>query len=348
MTQDYQTGLPSDPQGSTTQTAKDQAAGVAQSAAQSGAQLVGEAKTQAGQVGREAGRQAKGILDQGRSQLADQASQQQTKLAGGIRSFGDELHSLAQGSPQPGMASDIAQQVASRADSVAQWLEGREPGDLLQELKGFARSRPGTFLAVAAGAGLLAGRLTRGIRDASSDETSTGGGTHRLPGAASTGLEAGPTYGTPTYEPSTYGTGAVYGETTSTGTGAEYAAGAGTATGLYQESASTLGTAGGTPTYGLEQADYGTQGEFGTGNSYATSDYTSAGAPMTSGSSEDTMVYPAAGTGTYGGGTENPEQTAAYGTEDPGVFGGGTTEVPEREAEIDTAWPPVHGEGDQR
>ncbi|HEY3438379.1 MAG TPA: hypothetical protein VGK35_11900, partial [Actinotalea sp.] len=79
------------------------------------------------------------------------------------------------------------------------------------------------------------------------------------------------------------------------------------------------------------------------------------GTPTTSGSSDDTMVY---GTrspdsddipDSYGGGTENPPtDTPAYGTQEAGVFGGGTTEVPEREADLDSLWPPVHGEGEQR
>ena len=119
MTQDHQTGLPCDLQGSTTQIANDQAAGVVHSAARSGAQLVDEA----------------------------------------VRSFGEELHSMARGSSEPGMASDLAQQVGSRADAV----------------KAFAPDKPGTFLAVAAGVGLLAGRLTRGIKDASDDPVPTYG-----------------------------------------------------------------------------------------------------------------------------------------------------------------------------
>ena len=61
----------------------------------------------------------------------------------------------------------------------------------MQELQAFARQRPGTFLLVAAGAGLLAGRLTRGVKDASSTDSS--GSAHRgvgevTPNAAVPGL----------------------------------------------------------------------------------------------------------------------------------------------------------------
>ena len=40
---------------------------------------------------------------------------------------------------------------------------GSDPGSLLNEVKSFARQRPGTFLLLAAGAGVLAGRLTRSL-----------------------------------------------------------------------------------------------------------------------------------------------------------------------------------------
>ena len=42
------------------------------------------------------------------------------------------------------------------------WLDNHEPSDLLDEVKRFARRRPATFLALAAAAGVVAGRVTRG------------------------------------------------------------------------------------------------------------------------------------------------------------------------------------------
>jgi hypothetical protein len=61
------------------------------------------------------------------------------------------------------MATDLAQQAADRAGQLASWLQDREPGDLLDEVSRFARRRPGMFLALAAGAGVIAGRLTRSM-----------------------------------------------------------------------------------------------------------------------------------------------------------------------------------------
>jgi hypothetical protein len=77
---------------------------------------------------------------------------------------------MADGSSQGGVAADLARQTASRARDAGQWLDGRKPAQVVDEIQSFARRRPGVFLALAAGAGLMAGRLTRGMKAASSDE----------------------------------------------------------------------------------------------------------------------------------------------------------------------------------
>lgn len=69
-----------------------------------------------------------------------------------------------------GVAADLARQVASRVRDTGQWLEGRKPGQVVDEMQSFARRRPAAFLVLAAGAGLVAGRLTRGLKDASSGD----------------------------------------------------------------------------------------------------------------------------------------------------------------------------------
>jgi hypothetical protein len=57
------------------------------------------------------------------------------------------------------MMSDRARQVGAR-------LDGREPQELLDDVRGFARRRPGTFLLGSLAAGVLVGRLLRGAKDA--------------------------------------------------------------------------------------------------------------------------------------------------------------------------------------
>ena len=161
---------------STVEVAKEQAAGVAQTGVQTGQHVASVAKDQAAQVTAEAGRQAKDLLDQARSELSQQATTQQQRLADNLKSLSQQLHSMARNSDQPGLATDLARQGGEVTDQVASWFDGREPAAVLQDVRRFARRRPGTFLLMAAGAGLLAGRLTRGLKDQASDDSGAGSG----------------------------------------------------------------------------------------------------------------------------------------------------------------------------
>ena len=78
---------------------------------------------------------------------------------------------MAHGSEQSGMATDLVQQAGERTNAVASWLEQREPGHVVDEVTRFARQRPGAFLALAAGAGFLVGRLGRGLKAATTTAT---------------------------------------------------------------------------------------------------------------------------------------------------------------------------------
>ena len=149
---------------STKETVKDEAAAVAGHAAGEAKTVAETAKTEASNVAAEVKTNARDLLHQAKSDLTDQAGAQQQKVAEGLRSVSTELHSMASASDQPGVASDLVRQAAERSQSVASWLENRDPGSLLEEVKSFARQRPGTFLLAAAGAGMLAGRLGRSLQ----------------------------------------------------------------------------------------------------------------------------------------------------------------------------------------
>lgn len=169
---------------STTDTAKNEAAQVGQSAADAGKHVAGVTREQAAGVAGEAADQAKNLYHQTREELRGQASTQQERVASGIRSLSGELAGMADRS-NAGPASDLVREVSDRAGELAGWLEQRDPAALLQEVTGFARRRPGTFLAIAAGAGLIAGRLTRGAVSAARDNAdSTGTASSTTPAAA--------------------------------------------------------------------------------------------------------------------------------------------------------------------
>jgi hypothetical protein len=160
---------------STRDVAKDEAKGVAQDAAQSGRQAAETAKQQAGQVADEAKNQAKQLLDQAREQVTTTGVQQKDRAASGLRTVADELTGMVNGEGgQNGLAADLARQASDYVRSAADMLENREPAELLQEVRRFARQRPGTFLLGAAAIGFLGGRLTRGLA-ADSDMGSSSG-----------------------------------------------------------------------------------------------------------------------------------------------------------------------------
>ena len=175
--------------GSRTDAAKGEAADVARTAAGSAQNVAQTAKEEAANVAAEAKSNAKDLMNQAKSGLTSQAGAQQQKAAEGIRNISSQLHSMATAHDQQGVASDLVRQAAERASSVASWLENREPGDLLGEVQRFARNRPGTFLLLAAGAGVLAGRLTRGLTAGApgSSTTGTSGLTGQYPGSAYSG-----------------------------------------------------------------------------------------------------------------------------------------------------------------
>ncbi|WP_072481973.1 hypothetical protein [Amycolatopsis australiensis] len=148
---------------STTETAKTEAREVASTAADRGSEVAQTAAEEAKHVATHAQREARDLLREGREQLQSQAREGQQKAAQSLNELAGQLERMAEQTDSPGLAADIARQVSDRTRSVADWLEHREPGDLLDEVRRFARRRPGTFLVGAAVAGALVGRLTRGV-----------------------------------------------------------------------------------------------------------------------------------------------------------------------------------------
>lgn len=172
------------PDSSATDVAKDQASEVKDTTKQAGQQVVQETKQQVGQVAAEAKNQTGNLLRQGVAEINSQAGQQQQRLAQSVHSIAKELGSMASSSDQSGPMTGLAQDASRRAGEAAHWLENHEPSDILDGLRSFARRRPGTFLLGAAAAGVLVGRLTRGIAaEAKSDDDSSAGG-QSTPGRA--------------------------------------------------------------------------------------------------------------------------------------------------------------------
>ncbi|WP_374969566.1 hypothetical protein [Terrabacter sp. BE26] len=179
--------------------ATSEAKSVASDAKDSGQQVAQTAATGAKDIADEATNQVRNLYTQLRGEFDDQASTQAQRAAQGVRSLADELHQMASSSEQQGIAGQAAGQVADRAHSVADWMENRQPGEMLEELRSLARRRPGAFLIGAAVLGVVGGRLTRGLTsDGGSSSNGSGqtGATYTgAAGYSSTG-GAGGTHGT--------------------------------------------------------------------------------------------------------------------------------------------------------
>jgi len=146
---------------STTDTARDEARQTAQVAGDEAGNIANEARAQASNVASEAASQVRDLAEQVRAQAQEHAGAQQQMVASQMRSFCDELSSMASNSEQPGTATEVVRQTSQRIREAASWLESSDPADVLEAVRDVARRRPGAFLAGAAVAGLAVGRLTR-------------------------------------------------------------------------------------------------------------------------------------------------------------------------------------------
>ena len=156
-------GMPSDSL-STTEMARDEAIEVGQSVKQAGSEVAGTATAQVKEVAEDAGRQARDLLNEAREQVREQARTGQQKAAGGLSAMAKQLEGMAEIADklaEASITSTLVRQISEQLHSVASWVEQREPDELLDDARNWARRHPGAFLLGAAVAGVVAGRVTR-------------------------------------------------------------------------------------------------------------------------------------------------------------------------------------------
>jgi len=151
-------------------TAKAEASDLKDTTVSKATDVASTVKGEASSVLGEAGTQARQLYAQTQRELKDQASTQQQRLASGLRSVGSELESMSSSGDQQGVAADLVRQAAGRISGAASWLGDRDPASVLDEVKRYARRRPGMFIAGAAIAGVVVGRLTRALAANASDD----------------------------------------------------------------------------------------------------------------------------------------------------------------------------------
>jgi uncharacterized protein YjbJ (UPF0337 family) len=134
-------------------TARDQAGSVASKAMDEASTVADDAKFQ-----------ARRLADQSRGELRRSADEQAHRLAETLRDISGQLHEMARGeAPAPGLVSDVTHQAAGSTQRMAQRLDDKGMEGVLDDVKQFARRRPGVFVLGALGAGVVAGRLLRAL-----------------------------------------------------------------------------------------------------------------------------------------------------------------------------------------
>ena len=158
----------------TTPSTKERAQETASTAADQSKHVAGVAKDEARHVADEARLQARGLVNDAMTQVNEQSRSQRDRLVGTLQTFSDDLEQMASQGGRSGMATDLARQVAGKTRDLSTQLDGREPADLLDDVRDFARRRPGVFLVGALAAGVVAGRLARGAKESQSSDSDTG------------------------------------------------------------------------------------------------------------------------------------------------------------------------------
>lgn len=140
-----------------------------------GGDVVAVAKDEAAELAREARDHVRSLWTQASGQINQQVANAQKQFAEVLHAWAGELGEMASKSEQHGPITSLAKQAASRGGSLSHWLSNAETGDMLVEVRRLARRRPLAFLVGAAAAGILVGRLGRGLMAA--DDSAPAGAT---------------------------------------------------------------------------------------------------------------------------------------------------------------------------
>jgi hypothetical protein len=159
-------------------TATQQGQQLARVASEQGRELVGTVKERASEVSSELLEQGQTLAQDARTQVEEQAREQTRRLAGTLTKLGNEAQALADGRPED--AETLRDYVrrggegltgtADRLYGLADDMEERGLGGVVEDLSRFARRRPGAFLLGAAVAGFGVARVVRSSKsDSDSD-----------------------------------------------------------------------------------------------------------------------------------------------------------------------------------
>lgn len=159
-------------QGTGPESTKEQAHEAASTAASEGKRVAEVAGEEAQKLVEESKQHAKALMEDARGQLEEQSRTQRDRLVETLGTLGSDLDRMA-GQADSGLAAELVRNAAQRVHTVSRRIEGREPAELLDDVRDFARRRPGVFLLGALAAGVVAGRVARGAQKAQSSSSTT-------------------------------------------------------------------------------------------------------------------------------------------------------------------------------
>lgn len=160
---------------------------VAAGAADEARAVASVATEQAATVGGQALDQARTVLDSATGDVREQLEQRLRTLSDQARTTAEELQALVEGRPEDaGRTKDLAQSASQHIGRMADRADELGVQGVVGEVTDLARRRPVLFLAGAATAGILVGRMARAGKEAQ--------------GGSSNG-DADPSLGTPSTTP---------------------------------------------------------------------------------------------------------------------------------------------------
>jgi len=149
-----------------------QGRGAASVAGEHVGEVAAAAREQARGVADDARAQVRGIARSAQERVNEQAVTASERAAEALRTAADRFGALAAGDPgAAGPFAGYANDIRVRVGDLAARLEGG-PDVVLDDVRRFARRRPGLFLAGAGLSGFVVGRMMMGARDAESQHDS--------------------------------------------------------------------------------------------------------------------------------------------------------------------------------
>ena len=141
--------------------------------------------------------QARGLVGDARARVADEADSATGRAAEALAGTARDLADLASGEGSPDtQVAQLARHAGERVDRVATQLQDRGYQGVAEDVSRWARAHPGAFLAAAAGAGFVIGRVfraadTKSVVDAAKSSSSSSSERGATTASDATPLEAG-------------------------------------------------------------------------------------------------------------------------------------------------------------